>query len=90
MKQSKDIKSEDFEFNTFEKRKNFDLLNFLKNYCESICPSGITFFRTEYEVEVSLKYQDLKIQEPEYIPPDFHFQKEKNQGKKVKLFKDRW
>lgn len=89
LKQSKDV-SKDFELDTFEKRKNFDLMKFMKENCETKYPSGITFFRTEYEIEVSLKYQEMNLAEPEYIPPDVLLQREKKSSKKVKLNRDRW
>jgi hypothetical protein len=87
LKQKRDC---EIKMNSFEERKNFDLRKFTRENCVSMYPQGFSCFRTEYELEVSLKYKELGIEEPEYIPLDIQKRQEHKRSKQVKLHSDRW
>jgi hypothetical protein len=65
-KQRKNIPNDEIN-----KRRQFDLLKFIERQKLGTHPSGMTFFRTVYDLSVKQIYKDKNVPEPVYEPPSF-------------------
>lgn len=61
----------DLPYNEINRRRHFDLLEFIEQQGLGAHPSGMTFFRTAYDLPVKQIYKDINVEEPVYVPPSF-------------------